>query len=79
MKIRVTFKDPDRMPDAVADALADVEQPSGVSAEEWSDIKESRSVELKAHITERWMDYGEYLRVEFDTDAGTATVLPAED
>lgn len=78
MKIRVTLKDPDTMHDAVDDALKDAEKPDGVSAEEWDDIREARAEKFKGDITTRWMRYGEYLTVEFDTDAHTATVLAAK-
>jgi len=27
-------------------------------------------------ISEKWMEFGEYIRVEFDTENGTAKVLP---
>lgn len=77
MKIRVTLKDPDTMPDAVVDAVhADVKTISGLSNDERQALAVSRHCEIQSEITSRWMEYGEYLTVEFDTEAWTATVLP---
>jgi hypothetical protein len=44
--------------------------------EEWDSIKEDRAAMVKGFISGKWMRYGEYLTVEFDTDDGTATVVP---
>jgi hypothetical protein len=76
MKVRCYFKDPDTMPDAVSDAVHKSERPSGISVGEWQSIKASRTCEVQSDIVDKWMDYGEYIMVEFDTDAGTATVIP---
>ena len=76
MKIRVTLKDPDTMADAVADAVAkDVKTLAGLSDSERQLIQGDRIAETQSVIADRWMLYGEYLTVEFDTEAGTATVL----
>lgn len=77
MKVRVKFKDPDRMHDGVEDAVRALQKPEGISNTEWANLKGTRMEDAAAHITDKWMEYGEYLDVEFDTDAGTATVLPA--
>jgi hypothetical protein len=79
MKIRVTLKDPDTMLDSVDEAVKRLPKPADVSASEWAYIREQRGLEAKEHISDRWMRYGEYLDVEFDTEAGTATVLSAKD
>jgi hypothetical protein len=76
MKIRCYFKDPDTMPDAVDDAFKKAPKPDGISDDEWEDVKAARNDEARNHITDKWMEYSEYLMVEFDTDAGTATVIP---
>jgi hypothetical protein len=76
MKIRVTLKDPDSMPDAVIDAFMLVEKPDGVDDEEWHGLREERAKKAQEAISDQWMPYGEYLVVEFDTEANTATVLP---
>lgn len=77
MKIVVTLKDPDTLHDAVEDAFNATGKPEGVSVGEWSDIRDARAAEVRQRITTLWMPFGEYLTVEFDTDAGTATVAAA--
>jgi hypothetical protein len=79
MKIRVTLKDPDTMQDAVDEAFKRHDKPVDLSKAEWQGICEGRAEAAKEAISKRWMRYGEYLDVEFDLDAGTATVLPATD
>lgn len=79
MKIRVSMKDPDTMQDAVEEAFKHAEKPEGITDEEWEPIREARALEAQQEISSRWMPYGEYLYVEFDTEAGTATVLPAKE
>ncbi len=75
MKIRCLFKDPDTMPDAVIDALGKMEAPEGVSPDEWEDIRESRVETIQSQIADDFMEYSEYIEVEFDTEARTAIVV----
>lgn len=79
MKVRITLKDPDTMHDAVDEAAKRLEKPDGIDADEWAHICEQRADKAKGIIAERWMPYSEYLVVEFDTEAMTATVRPASD
>jgi hypothetical protein len=61
LKVRVLFK----TPDAVSTALEDLQG-----------IRETdRDGAIKT--ISRFVRYGEIVTIEFDTDAGTATVLPA--
>ncbi len=76
MKVRATFKDPDTMPDACQEAAKRLAKPDGVTADEWVEIQESRAEEAQDAISDKWMEWSEYITVEFDTDAGTATVIP---
>lgn len=76
MKIRVTLKDPDAMPDAVTDAYARLSAPHGITDDEWQELRARRASEARASIAHAWMEYSEYLVVEFDTEAGTAVVIP---
>ena len=75
-KIRVKFKDPDATHYPV---IAAVEQWAstvvGLSEDQLSDAKESQTDTYQRAFSQ-WMEYGEYLDVEFDTEAGAATVLP---
>lgn len=82
MKIKVTLKDPDTMQDAVEDAVRAYYKSDaviGINHEQRDMIAEAETNTVKADITSRWMPYGEYLTVEFDTDAGTATVVSAKE
>ena len=73
MKFKIMMKDPDAPYDAVRDAAAE-SMPEGLSESEREILIESRAEELGSFLR-RWMRYGEYLSVEFDTEAGTAVVL----
>jgi DNA-binding LacI/PurR family transcriptional regulator len=79
MKIRVTLKDPDTMQDAVEEQVKRQHKPDGITAGEWDIIRDERSARYKDAISTKWMEYGEYLVVEFeideDGDAIAATVL----
>lgn len=81
MKIRVSLKDPDSMHDAVEDAVrADIKETTdGLSQKERDYLLDERVGPVQGEITARWMPYGEYLYVEFDTDTWTATVLSAKE
>ena len=77
MKIKIMFKDPDGVDNAITDAASEqVAAIDGLSTDESERVEEVR----KASICESlkpWILSGEYLEVEFDTAARTATVLPA--
>lgn len=61
MKLRVTFKTPDALEYALKDAA------EGTSEED---------IIAMEHLTSRFVQYGEYVTIKFDTESGTATVLP---
>ncbi len=67
MTFQVTFKTPDAVLDAVSEAVSR-EYPD-LPDEEWT---EKRDEILR--VTDRFTRYGEYVTIEFDTEAGTATV-----
>lgn len=68
MKLVVTFK----TPDAVESALASSGDVHGdeMSDNRWESLVEHTNEQLKP-----WIEYGEYVRIEFDTKAKTAKVL----
>lgn len=78
MKILCKFKDPDTMTDCVDAAYKREARraPAGVSDEEWSGICEARAETARDWIAELWMEYSEYITVEFDTETKTARVVP---
>lgn len=76
MKFTITLKDPDGFYECVRDAVKDsIEELEGLDAGEKEDLLETR-LEKTWDKLEKFVDCQEYLRVEFDTEAGTATVLP---
>ncbi len=78
MKFRVTMKDPDGAWESLKDAAEmSASEATGLSKEERTALQESRQDQL-AHFAKGWMEYNEYITVEFDTDAGTAIVVPVK-
>lgn len=75
MKIKVTMKDPDALGDALKEAVAAEVEALGLPEDERDALIDLRT-EKVADIANRWFEYGEYLQVEIDTDAGTCVVLP---
>ena len=72
MKLSITFKDPDVVHDAAYDCVK-ASIPEGLSQDEIDMIGEMRTAEIKQKLS-KWITYGEYVTIEFDLDAGTATV-----
>ncbi len=75
MKISVTLKDPDGFSEAVDDAVAASLEGSTLPQDEQDALLEKREEKLWQKL-ERWVDCKEYVELEFDTEAGTATVRP---
>lgn len=75
MKLTITFKDPDGVYECirqtVEEQLRDVE---GIDDEERESLAEDRKESIEESIS-KWVKYREYITIEFDTDAGTATVV----
>jgi len=80
MKIQMTFKEPDLLHVATdLAAVQEVEAMEGLRPTEYSAMAESRSLDAYAAITERWMPYGEFVTVEFDTEENTARVVSRDE
>jgi hypothetical protein len=78
MKFKVTMKDPDALCDAIDDCPEiKASIPDGLDDDEREEVFSRRKTKAR-EFAGRWMDYGEYITVEFDTDAGTATIVPTE-
>lgn len=71
MKFTVTFKTPEALHAALDDAS--VVGIAGLSL----GVREARREEL-GELCRTWFEYGEPVRIEIDTEAKTATVLPVE-
>lgn len=76
MKFQIQLKDPDGFYDAKQDAAkASAASVEGLTDEVREELEESRSESLGEFLA-KWVEYGEYIKIEFDTDAKTATVVP---
>ena len=74
MKVRITMKDPDGIYECVRDAVKE-SRPPGLADEEWEALEADR---VRALTHSRWIDCGDYITVEIDTGANTATVIPVK-
>ena len=77
MKIRVTLKDPDGFYDSVKEAVDESLKGIRLSKSEVEAVAETRLEETWENL-EKWIEYKEYVDLEFDTEAGTATVVERE-
>lgn len=78
MKFKIMFKDPDGVSECLEHEAKDyAETVPSINKAERERIAELRYETLKLAIRP-WVEYGEYLEVEFDTDAKTATVVPVK-
>lgn len=80
-KFRVTLKDPDGVYESVSQhaVMMAKEALKSRCVAEFMEGDWARNVAntLNDRIA-RWVQYGEYVTIEFDTDAGTATVVEVD-
>jgi hypothetical protein len=75
MKIRVTLKDPDGFYESVRDAVTEwASRQPDLDQEEREQIIDARMTSVWKKLG-RWVEYKEYVDIEFDTEAMTATVV----
>lgn len=76
MKFRVTMKDPDTLYEAIGESVKGQieEQHASLDADEKESLRETRTAKIR-ELCSKWFEYGEYLTVEIDTDAGTCSVV----
>lgn len=74
MKIHVTLKDPDGFSDSVREAVVEQLKELSLSESEVELLTETRCEQVWEKL-KTWVEYQEYVNIEFDTDAGTATVV----
>lgn len=75
MKFVVSMKDPDTLSDAISEAVKEeVAKIEGLADDEREGVEDDRREKVQK-LCGKWFEYGEYLRVEIDTDAGTCTVV----
>lgn len=80
MKFKVFLKDPDGVYESITDAVEKSlkESPPTAFDEDLEDIKELRRGSLSKFIRE-WIQYEEYVYLEFDTETKTARLLRVEE
>jgi hypothetical protein len=74
MKFTVTMKDPDGLDTSIDDAIQDDESLLEMAKDEQKAVIGARKQRMR-DVCKRWFEYGEYIRIEIDVEAGTATVL----
>jgi hypothetical protein len=75
VKLTITFKDPDGVFECVREGVRE-SLPDGLAEDERDELLGSRTEAAHAAL-KQWIQWKEYLTVEFDTEAGTATVVGA--
>ena len=78
MKVKVFIKDTDVLQDAVEESVDDELKNSGLAEDEQEAVRELR-IEKALDVANTWWEYGEYITVEFDTEAITARVVPVDE
>ena len=73
MKISVTLKDPDGFCESVEEDVKASLSDLGLDASEVDALVEKRTENVWKQL-EKWVEYQEYITIEFDLKAGTATV-----
>lgn len=74
MKFVITMKNPDSFEDSIRRAAEESVEELELDINEKRELEDEKYEELK-NIASRWVEYDEYIRIEIDTDKGTATVL----
>jgi len=74
MKFQVTVKDPDVLHDAVEESVEADVKTLNLPEDEAELLIESRMDKVMEAMG-KWWKYSEYITLEFDTDAMTATVI----
>ena len=77
MKFVITMKTPDALEDALNEMADDERHDGEAELDEDRQEKLDDVISEARRFAEKYFRYGEYLSVEFDTDAQTATVIPA--
>lgn len=77
MKFTITFKTPNAADDALAIAEAKIRSGENECYCNDCPVCEDREnvIDRAMALTRQFIEYDEYVRIEFDVDAGTATVL----
>ena len=79
MKFRITFKDPDGVYDSLTDVVNNYRIVDGdlepFDCDDISELPELIRDKLREFM-QSWIEYDEYVTIEFDTAANTCVVVP---
>lgn len=74
MKLTITMKDPDGFYESFKDSVRASVDSLGLSSDEANAVYEVRAEQVREKLS-RWFEYDEYVTIEVDLDAMTATVV----
>ena len=79
MKFRIYMKNPDCVSDAIDDAIEnEIEELKSfgkpLDEDDLDDLRENHKEKLEEFL-QQWVEYNEYITIEFDTIANTAVVV----
>jgi hypothetical protein len=74
MKFRVILKDPDGFSEGVMDAVDDELKRLNLNKDDQETLREPKELKLFEFL-EKWVEYSEYVTLEFDTEEKTAIVV----
>lgn len=75
VKFIVTIKDPDVFDDALREAVEDEMAQSDLEDDDEAQAVAAIRLDKAREKLKRWVEYGEYIRVEFDLEAMAANVV----
>ena len=78
MKIQVMWKDPDVTHDACEEAAKQSLADLGLDEDEMEPLIEKRTEKFQEMFSE-WVEYGEYITFELDTDTKQIRVVPLKE
>lgn len=70
MKFAITFKSPDAFDYAITEAVKEYEKSRELTEEQFDEADE-----YLREFASKWVEWSEYITIEFDTELGTATVV----
>ena len=79
MKMRLTFKDPDILIDELESQKFEMKKTliKDLSiSEEAAEVEVDFRMKKMEQLVDKYMEYSEYITVEFDDETGTARVVP---
>ncbi len=80
MILRITLRDPDGVWESIDNVIRSAVRADclPLSEDEQEALVESRREQVNQSLG-RWLDYGQYLTVEVDTEANTVRVVPVKE